>query len=67
MKYSEFKLKAKKMRISLTDLSTIIGVGLTSMSNWKQIGIPNYAISIIELLEELPSDKRDEFLERKII
>ena len=67
MDYIKFKLALRKIKISLRDFSTLIGVvHSTNLSKWKSSGVPIYASNFIELLEQLSLEQRAVFIARKL-
>jgi Mn-dependent DtxR family transcriptional regulator len=65
MEYLELRKTLKKYRITLRFFSKIIGVTEQTVRQWKKIGIPQYAVTSIELFERLTNEERENFLTEK--
>jgi len=67
MEYIEFRKILKKNRISLKDISTILNISYSGVLKWKNIGIPQYAIEFLKILERLSAEERELYLREKLI
>jgi len=66
MKYLEFRKNLKKHRISLKNLSSILEISYGGIQNWKNIGVPKYAIEFLSLLERLSAEEREKYLRDRL-
>jgi DNA-binding TFAR19-related protein (PDSD5 family) len=66
MEYSELKRRLKKMRITSTNLGEILEISPTAVSRWGRREVPIYGKIIIELLERLPIEERENYLKEKL-
>jgi hypothetical protein len=66
MEYKEVKLSLKKMRLSIADLGRLEGIKANSALGWSVRGVPKSAVTILQLLERLPIEERENYLKEKL-
>jgi transcriptional regulator with XRE-family HTH domain len=67
VEYLELRKVLKKHRLTLKAFSQILGLNEQTVRQWKKIGIPQYAITNVELFERLSSEEREKFLQERLI
>jgi len=67
MEYLELRKVLKIHRLTLKAFSKILGLTEQTVRQWKKIGIPQYAITSIELFQRLSAEEREKYLREKLI
>jgi len=67
VEYLELRKTLKKHRLTLKAFSQILGLTEQTVRQWKRIGIPQYAITNLELFERLTSEEREKFLQERLV
>jgi DNA-binding transcriptional regulator YiaG len=65
--YIELKKKAKEFKVQLKELAKILRVSERTLQNWnKNNSVPDWVLTPIELLEQLPLEQRAGYIARKL-
>jgi hypothetical protein len=66
MEYVDLRKRAKRIGLNLKELSKLIGISYDGLMKWKNVGIPDYGITLIQLLERLSLEEREKFFQEKL-